>query len=82
MINVSDSVETFNKIKIKCYNCNSLVRRDFMTRHRKTRKCIDSPLNTKSKIDKIDIDIELYKKKIEILEFKKNQLLENINEPN
>ena len=82
MINVCDSVEQFNKIKIKCYNCNSLVRRDFMTRHRQTRKCMDSNVNTKYKIERINIDIDLHKQKIENLEYKKKQLLENINEPN
>jgi hypothetical protein len=81
-MDIMDSVENYNRIKIKCNNCNSMVRRDFMSRHRKTSKCIDNTIIIKSKIDKIDIDINLLKLKIVKLEDKKKELLLNINEPN
>lgn len=81
-MNICDNVEQLNKIKIKCYNCNSLVRRDFMTRHRQTRKCMDSNIISQHKIKRINIDIDLLKQKIEKLENKKKELLVNSNEPN
>ena len=65
--------------KVKCPNCLSMVRRDFLPRHMKTQKCFWSKDKQTLLLEKNIIDIKALQDRIDVLKLKGYRLRHNIN---